>query len=106
MQPRVPEGDVRRDVLQHVDDRLVHLEEDAVVQLPEAEELQNLARLRGELVDTNDTRAEDELRLRPMFFLTVLISVVFLSSFWQIWRGPLLAVSKLIFSSKCSFESS
>merc|ERR1719454_733361 len=43
---------------------LVHLEEDAVVQLPEAEELQNLARLRGELVDTNDTRAEDELRLR------------------------------------------
>merc|ERR1719236_286130 len=63
LQVRVSEGDVGRDVLQHVDNRLVHLEEDAVVQLTEAKELQNLARLRGELVDTNDTRAEDELRL-------------------------------------------
>merc|ERR1719217_271562 len=63
LQIRVAEGNVGRDVLEHVDDRLIHLEEDAVMQLAEAEELQNLARLRGKLVDTNNTRAEDELRL-------------------------------------------
>merc|ERR1719174_293469 len=63
LQVRVAEGDVGRDVLEHVDDRLVHLEENAAVKLAKAEELKNLARLRGKLVDTDDTRAEDELRL-------------------------------------------
>ena len=40
------------------------LEEDAVVQLAQAEELENLARLRRDLVDTGNADAEDELRLR------------------------------------------
>ena len=72
----------------------MNLEEDAVVQLAEAEELEDLARLRGKLVDTDDTHAEDELRLglneelslhlrlaahrdelfRPMLVLTVVIT--------------------------------
>merc|ERR1719327_617468 len=64
LQVRVAERDVRRDVLQHVDDGLVDLQEHAVVELAEAEELEDLARLRGKLVDTDDTDAEDELRLR------------------------------------------
>merc|ERR1719327_941203 len=64
LQVRVAERDVRRDVLQHVDDGLVHLQEHAVVELAEAEELEDLARLRGELVDTDDTDAENQFRLR------------------------------------------
>ena len=34
------------------------------MQLAQAQELEDLARLRGDLVDTRDTDAEDELRLR------------------------------------------
>merc|ERR1719506_1219048 len=64
LQVRVAERDVRCDVLEHVDDRLVDLQEHAVVELAEAEELKDLARLRGKLVDTDDTDAEDQLRLR------------------------------------------
>merc|ERR1719506_1251542 len=64
LQVRVAERNVRCDVLEHVDDRLVNLQEHAVVELAEAEELEDLARLRGELVDTDDTDAEDQLRLR------------------------------------------
>merc|ERR1740138_1787433 len=44
-------GDIRLHHLEHVEDRLVHLEEHAVVQLLQAQELQNLARLGAELDD-------------------------------------------------------
>merc|ERR1719327_552734 len=64
LQVRVAKRHVRCDVLEHVDDRLVDLQEHAVVELAEAEELKDLARLRRELVDTDDTDAEDQLRLR------------------------------------------
>mmetsp|Transcript_43572 Transcript_43572/g.94929 ORF Transcript_43572/g.94929 Transcript_43572/m.94929 type:complete len:291 (-) Transcript_43572:33-905(-) len=57
-------GHVGLDALQHLQDRLVHLQEDAIVQLLQAEQLQNLARLRAQLDDTHDPRHKDELRLR------------------------------------------
>merc|ERR1719327_1513407 len=64
LQVRVAKRDVRCDVLEHVDDGLVDLQEHAVVELAEAEKLEDLARLRGELVDTDDTDAKDQLRVR------------------------------------------
>lgn len=49
---RVAPGDVRLNDAQHVDRRLVQLDEHTVVDLTQAEQLQHLAHLRRDLVDT------------------------------------------------------
>ena len=48
---------------QHRDGGLVELDEDAVVDLAQAEELQHLLDLRRDLVDTPDAHHESQLRL-------------------------------------------
>mmetsp|Transcript_62838 Transcript_62838/g.159081 ORF Transcript_62838/g.159081 Transcript_62838/m.159081 type:complete len:252 (+) Transcript_62838:122-877(+) len=50
--------------LKHLQDGFVHLEKDAVVELPQAEELEDFARLRAHLDDALDPHDEEELRLR------------------------------------------
>ena len=47
----------------HVDGCLVELDEDSVVDLPESEELEDLAHLGGNLVDTADTHHESQAGL-------------------------------------------
>ena len=48
---------------QHRDGGLVELDEDAVVDLAQAEQLQHLLDLRRDLVDTPDAHHESQLRL-------------------------------------------
>lgn len=56
-------GDERLDDLEHLGGSLGQANEDTVVDLEQTEELQGLALLRVDLVDTLDTDNEDELRL-------------------------------------------
>jgi len=51
----IPPRNERVDAAQHVDHGLVHAQEYAVVDLTQAQELQNLARLRRNTVDTIHT---------------------------------------------------
>lgn len=52
LEVRVSPGDVRLDDTQHVNRRLVQLHKNSIVDLLESEELEHLARLRGDLVHT------------------------------------------------------
>mmetsp|Transcript_91292 Transcript_91292/g.284481 ORF Transcript_91292/g.284481 Transcript_91292/m.284481 type:complete len:253 (+) Transcript_91292:179-937(+) len=63
LQRGVPVGDVGVDELQHLEDGLVDLHKDAVVQLPQAQQLQHLPRLRADLDDADDADHKEELGL-------------------------------------------
>ena len=56
-------GDVRLADAEHVDGGLVQLDEDAIVDLAEAEQLEDLADFGGDLVDTADTHHKSQLGL-------------------------------------------
>jgi hypothetical protein len=56
-------GDPWLDDLEHLKGGLGHADEDTVVDLKKTEELEDLAWLRGDLVDTLDTDNEDQLGL-------------------------------------------
>merc|ERR1719453_2770053 len=56
-------GAIWRHIFQHLQDGLVDLQEDSIVQLLQAQQLQDLARLRAELDDTNNAGDEQELGL-------------------------------------------
>ena len=58
------EHDVRLNLAKLVESRLVRLHEDAVVDLAEAKELENLLRLRVDVVQTAEAHDKDELVLR------------------------------------------
>ena len=60
---RVAPGDVRLDHAQHGQRRLVQLDEHAVVDLQQTQQLQHLARLRRDLVHTADADGERDARL-------------------------------------------
>eukprot|EP00307_Rebecca_sp_RCC1486_P012144 CAMPEP_0119417242 /NCGR_PEP_ID=MMETSP1335-20130426/15256_1 /TAXON_ID=259385 /ORGANISM="Chrysoculter rhomboideus, Strain RCC1486" /LENGTH=349 /DNA_ID=CAMNT_0007442409 /DNA_START=70 /DNA_END=1118 /DNA_ORIENTATION=- len=64
LQRRVAIGDVRLHLAQHVDRRLVRLEEDTIVDLAQPKQLQDLLGLRVHRVDAADANHEKELRLR------------------------------------------
>lgn len=64
LQVRVTEHDVRLNLAKLVESRLVRLQEDAVVDLAEAKELENLLRLRVDVVQTTEAHDKDELVLR------------------------------------------
>lgn len=64
LQVRVTEHDVRLNLAKLVESRLVRLHEDAVVDLTEAKELENLLRLRVDVVQTTEAHDKDELVLR------------------------------------------
>jgi len=59
----VAPGDVRLDDAQHLERRLVQLDEDAVVDLAKAEQLHDLSRSRVDLVHTSDTNDERQFGL-------------------------------------------
>ena len=63
LEVRVAVGDVGVDDGQHLLCGLCKTDEDTVVDLEESEELEDLAWLRGDLVDTLDSDDEDELVL-------------------------------------------
>merc|ERR1719171_999278 len=63
-QRRIPVCDVRLHVLEHLQDWLVDFQEDAVVQLLEAQQLQDLPWLWAELDDTDNPGDEQQLWLR------------------------------------------
>mmetsp|Transcript_278 Transcript_278/g.770 ORF Transcript_278/g.770 Transcript_278/m.770 type:complete len:299 (-) Transcript_278:47-943(-) len=63
LEVRVAVGDVRLDLAEHVDRRLVGLDEDAIVQLAQPEELQDLLDFRVHRVDAADAHHEEQLRL-------------------------------------------
>ena len=60
----VSPGDVRLDDTEHLKDGLGQTDEDTVVQLTEAQKLQDLAGLGADVVDTTDTDDESDLGLR------------------------------------------
>jgi hypothetical protein len=60
-QRRMSECDIRSNSSEHLRDGTVDLQEDAVVELLESEELQDLSRLWGHLVDTDESGSEQEL---------------------------------------------
>merc|ERR1719375_1244986 len=64
LQAGVTIGDVGLNALQQICDWRVHLEENAVVNLPQPQKLQNLPRLRSQLVDTGNASHKEQLRLR------------------------------------------
>ena len=57
----VAEHDVRLDFAKHVDGRLVHTQEDTVVDLPEAHELENLTRLGVQVVKASEAHNKHKL---------------------------------------------
>ena len=63
LQVRVTEHDVRLNLAELVERRLVGADEDAVVDLTQAEKLKNLLRLRVDVVQTTQAHDEDELVL-------------------------------------------
>mmetsp|Transcript_84433 Transcript_84433/g.180858 ORF Transcript_84433/g.180858 Transcript_84433/m.180858 type:complete len:206 (-) Transcript_84433:130-747(-) len=63
LQRRVAVCDVWLDSLQHLQDGLVHLQEDASVELLQAQELEHLPGLRAELDDAHNADHEEQLRL-------------------------------------------
>jgi hypothetical protein len=63
LQVGVTVGDPGLDNLEHLGDGLGDLDEDAVVDLEKTEKLEDLAGLRGHLVDTLDTDDEDQVGL-------------------------------------------
>eukprot|EP00414_Alexandrium_minutum_P006138 CAMPEP_0113828878 /NCGR_PEP_ID=MMETSP0328-20130328/5509_1 /TAXON_ID=39455 /ORGANISM="Alexandrium minutum" /LENGTH=174 /DNA_ID=CAMNT_0000796911 /DNA_START=147 /DNA_END=668 /DNA_ORIENTATION=+ /assembly_acc=CAM_ASM_000350 len=64
LQRGIAVGDVGVHQLQHVEDGLVDLHEDAVVELPhQPQQLQHLPHLRADLDDADDADHEEELRL-------------------------------------------
>lgn len=56
------EGNVRGYESQHLRDRSVHLQEDTVVELLQAEQLEDLSRFGSHLIDTDEASYEEELR--------------------------------------------
>ena len=56
-------GDVGLDATEHADGGLVELDEGSVVQLPETHELEDLAGLGGQFIDTLDADGEGHARL-------------------------------------------
>merc|ERR1719427_1491482 len=68
-------GDVGLADPQHVDGRLVKLDEDAVVDLPQPEELQHLLHLRGDLVDTANPHHKGQLRVGRHVVTSLLASL-------------------------------
>ena len=60
---------------QHVDGRLVQLDEDAVVDLPQSEELQHLLHLGGDLVDTANPHHKGQLRVGRHVVTSLLASL-------------------------------
>jgi hypothetical protein len=67
-------GDPRLDDLDHLHGSLADLDEDTVVDLEETKELQDLAGLGGDLVDTLDADNKDQLGLSGHIGLAVLAS--------------------------------
>merc|ERR1719375_2799306 len=59
LQRRVAISDIWLHVLEHLENGLVDLEEDAVVELLQSQELQNLTRLRAELDNADNARHEE-----------------------------------------------
>merc|ERR1711931_435629 len=68
-------GDVRLTDPEHVDGGLVQLDEHAVVDLPQAEQLENLLHLGGHLVDTTDAHDKGELGVSGNIVVTLLASL-------------------------------
>ena len=66
-------GHKRLDEAKHVDGSLVHLDKDAVVDLAQAQELQDLARLRGDPNDTADADNKNHLGLGLVVELSLLL---------------------------------
>ena len=64
LQVRVPVGDVRLHLLEHVERRLVDLQEDGRVDATQAQQLQDLLGLGRHIVQTTDTDDQQELGLR------------------------------------------
>mmetsp|Transcript_8943 Transcript_8943/g.21942 ORF Transcript_8943/g.21942 Transcript_8943/m.21942 type:complete len:224 (+) Transcript_8943:2225-2896(+) len=64
LQRRIAVRNEGSDQLEHLGGGLVHFDEHSVVDLQEAEQLKDLARLRSQLVDTLDANGEYELRIR------------------------------------------
>merc|ERR1712156_610253 len=68
-------GDVRLTDAEHVDGSLVQLDEHAVVDLPQTEQLQNLLHLGGHLVDTANAHDESKLGVSRNIVVALLTSL-------------------------------
>jgi len=68
-------GDVRLTDPEHVDGGLVQLDEHAIVDLPQPEQLENLLHLGGHLVDTTDAHDKGELGVSGNIVVSLLASL-------------------------------
>merc|ERR1719184_135312 len=68
-------GDVGFTDPEHVDGGLVQLDEHAVVDLPQPEQLEDLLHLGGHLVDTTDTHDKGQLRVSGNIVVSLLASL-------------------------------
>jgi len=75
LQVGVTVGDVRLNEAEHVDGGLVQLDEDTIVDLTQAEQLQDLAGLRGHTDDTADADDKGDLGLGLVVELLVLLGL-------------------------------
>merc|ERR1712003_47911 len=75
LEVRSTPGDVRLTDPEHVDGGLVQLDEHAVVDLPQAEQLQNLADLGAHLVDTPNSAHESQLSVSRHIKVALLLGL-------------------------------
>merc|ERR1719278_2000613 len=75
LQVRSSPGDLRFADAQHVQGGLVQLDEHAVVDLAQTEQLKSFLHLGGDLVDTTDSHDEGELRVGGNIEITFLLSI-------------------------------